>query len=245
MAENKINSMSVLQKKILFTLFCLAVYRIGVHIPTPGVDGLAVSEFFKTKTTGIFGFFNTFTGGALSQFSILALGIMPYISASIIFQLLTSAIPFLESLKKAGEAGRKKISQYTKIATIFLAAIQGYGISSWLASETLSDGRLLVSGGLLGVYSFKFVTVLTLIAGTAFVIWLSDQITEKGIGNGSSMIIFSGIAAGIPSGAANLWQLIVSEQIKFLVAIVIGFHGSRYFCCYLHGSSTKENFNSL
>jgi len=153
-----------LRNKIFFTLICLAVYRIGVHIPTPGVDGAAVSEFFNSQNRGIFGLFNTFSGGALSQFSVLALGIMPYISASIIFQLLTSAVPQLESLKKEGEAGRKKINQYTKYAAVALAVIQGYGMSTWLSSQTLQDGRSLISSGMVGIYYFKFVTILTLVA---------------------------------------------------------------------------------
>lgn len=216
--DNKGNS--VLRNKIFFTLICLAVYRIGVHVPTPGVDGAAVSEFFNSQSRGIFGLFNTFTGGALSQFSVLALGIMPYISASIIFQLLTSAIPYLEALKKEGEAGRKKISQYTKYATILLAIIQGSGISTWLSSQNI-NGRTLISTGMIGAYPFKLVTIVTLVAGTAFVMWLGDQITEKGIGNGSSMIIFTGIAAGIPSGAQRLFELIKTGEIKFLIALLL------------------------
>jgi preprotein translocase subunit SecY len=213
--------MGSLKKKIFFTLICLAVYRIGVHIPTPGVDGAAVSDFFNSQSRGIFGLFNTFSGGALEQFSVLALGIMPYISASIIFQLLTSAVPQLEALKKEGEAGRKKISQYTKYAAMVLAVIQGYGISSWLASESLQDGRVLVSSGMVGIYYFKFVTILTLVAGTAFVMWLGDQITEKGIGNGTSLIIFTGIAAGIPSGAKQLFDLVQTGEFKFALALLL------------------------
>jgi preprotein translocase subunit SecY len=197
------------------------VYRIGVHVPTPGVDGAAVAEFFNSQNRGIFGLFNTFTGGALSQFSVLALGIMPYISASIIFQLLTSAVPYLEALKKEGESGRKKISQYTKYATIVLAIIQGSGISSWLSSQVLSNGRTLISSGTIGIFSFKIVTITTLVAGTAFVMWLGDQITEKGIGNGSSMIIFTGIAASIPSGAQQLFELVRTGEIQFLVVLVL------------------------
>lgn len=210
-----------LRNKIFFTLICLAVYRIGVHVPTPGVDGAAVAEFFNSQNRGIFGLFNTFTGGALSQFSVLALGIMPYISASIIFQLLTSAVPYLEALKKEGESGRKKISQYTKYATIVLAIIQGAGISSWLASQVLSNGRTLISSGMIGIFSFKLVTITTLVAGTAFVMWLGDQITEKGIGNGSSMIIFTGIAASIPSGAQRLFELVRTGEIQFLVVLLL------------------------
>ncbi len=217
--DNKGNNS--LRNKIFFTLICLAVYRIGVHVPTPGVDGAAVAEFFNSQNRGIFGLFNTFTGGALSQFSVLALGIMPYISASIIFQLLTSAVPYLEALKKEGEAGRKKISQYTKYATIVLAIIQGSGISSWLASQVLSNGRTLISSGMIGIFSFKIVTITTLVAGTAFVMWLGDQITEKGIGNGSSMIIFTGIAASIPSGAQRLFELVRTGEIQFLVVLVL------------------------
>ena len=217
--DNKGNNS--LRNKIFFTLICLAVYRIGVHVPTPGVDGAAVAEFFNSQNRGIFCFFNTFTGGALSQFSVLALGIMPYISASIIFQLLTSAVPYLEALKKEGESGRKKISQYTKYATIVLAIIQGSGISSWLASQVLSNGRTLISSGMIGIFSFKIVTITTLVAGTAFVMWLGDQITEKGIGNGSSMIIFTGIAASVPSGAQRLFELVKTGEIKFLVVLVL------------------------
>lgn len=217
--DNKGNNS--LRNKIFFTLICLAVYRIGVHVPTPGVDGAAVAEFFNSQNRGIFGLFNTFTGGALSQFSVLALGIMPYISASIIFQLLTSAVPYLEALKKEGETGRKKISQYTKYATIVLAIIQGSGISSWLASQVLSNGRTLISSGMIGIFSFKIVTITTLVAGTAFVMWLGDQITEKGIGNGSSMIIFTGIAASIPSGAQRLFELVRTGEIQFLVVLVL------------------------
>lgn len=217
--DNKGNSS--LRNKIFFTLICLAVYRVGVHIPTPGVDSSAVAEFFNSQNRGIFGLFNTFTGGALSQFSVLALGIMPYISASIIFQLLTSAVPHLEALKKEGESGRKKISQYTKYATILLAVIQGYGMSTWLAGQTLSSGKTLISSGMIGLYPFKLITIITLVAGTAFVMWLGDQITEKGIGNGTSLIIFSGIAAGIPSAAQHLFELVRSGEMTFIVAVVL------------------------
>ena len=168
--QNSDKKSGSLRNKIFFTLICLAVYRIGVHIPTPGVNGLAVSEFFNSQNRGIFGLFNTFSGGALSQFSIFALGIMPYISASIIFQLLTSAVPHLESLKKEGEAGRKKINEYTRYATVLLAIIQGYGISTWLAGQSTSMGKTLLSTGSLGIFPFQMVTILTLVAGTCFII---------------------------------------------------------------------------
>ena len=167
MAEQNTDSKGLgsLRGKIFFTLICLAVYRIGVHIPTPGVNSVAVQEFFNSQNRGIFGLFNTFSGGALSQFSVFALGIMPYISASIIFQLLTSAVPFLESLKKEGESGRKKINQYTRYATVLLAIIQGYGISSWLASQPATTGQSLLISGAIGIFPFKLVTVITLVAG--------------------------------------------------------------------------------
>ncbi|MBK9323405.1 MAG: preprotein translocase subunit SecY [Bdellovibrionaceae bacterium] len=220
-AVNSIAKNSDLRKRIFFTLMMLAVYRIGVHVPTPGVDGNAVMSFFKAQSQGIFGLFNTFTGGALSQFSIFALGIMPYISASIIFQLLTSAIPFLEALKKEGEQGRRKINQYTRYATVALAIIQGYGISTWLMNSTSPDGHTLVVAPYVGFLPFQIMTVITLTAGTCFIMWLGEQITERGIGNGSSLIIFTGIAASIPSGAHKLWELVTSGEMKAIVAILL------------------------
>ncbi|MGZ3724481.1 MAG: preprotein translocase subunit SecY [Pseudobdellovibrio sp.] len=219
MADNNDNKgLSGLKNKIFFTLICLAVYRVGVHIPTPGVNGAAVQEFFNSQNRGVFGLFNTFSGGALSQFSVFALGIMPYISASIIFQLLSSALPFLESLKKEGEAGRKKINQYTKYATVVLAIVQGYGISTWLASQTTSAGGALLSSGSVGIFPFKIITVITLLAGTCFIMWIADQITERGIGNGSSMVIFVNIAAGMPKGASQLFELLKTGELKVVLA---------------------------
>jgi preprotein translocase subunit SecY len=221
-ADNNDNKgLGSLRNKIFFTLICLAVYRIGVHIPTPGVDGVAVSEFFNSQSRGIFGLFNTFSGGALEQFSVFALGIMPYISASIIFQLLTSAVPYLEALKKEGDAGRKKINQYTKYATVVLAVIQGYGISSWLATQTTQAGATLISSGSIGLFPFKLITVITLVAGTCFIMWLGDQITERGIGNGTSMIIFTGIAAGIPKGAIQLFELVKTGELRVILAAAL------------------------
>ncbi len=215
-----------LVRRILFTLTMLAVYRIGVHVPTPGVDSAAVFSFFSAQNAGILGLFNTFSGGALSQFSIFALGIMPYISASIIFQLLTSAVPYLESLKKEGEAGRKKINQYTRYATVVLCVIQGLAISSMLMSQSAPDGRALVTSSYVGFLPFKIMTVLTLTAGSCFVMWLGEQITERGVGNGSSLIIFTGIAASVLSGAQNLFQLVANKELTIfnvllLVALMI------------------------
>ena len=209
-----------LQKRILFTLGILAVYRVGVHIATPGVDSHAVLSFFQAQSAGIFGLFNTFTGGALSQFSVFALGIMPYISASIIFQLLSSAVPFLESLKKEGEQGRKKINQYTRYATVILAIIQGSAISSWLMGSASPEGKPLVLASHVGFMPFQLITVLTLTAGTCFIMWLGEQITERGIGNGSSLIIFTGIAASIPSGAQRLFALVANDEIP--AAAILG-----------------------
>jgi preprotein translocase subunit SecY len=221
-ADNNDNKgLSGLKNKIFFTLICLAIYRIGVHIPTPGVNGAAVSEFFSSQNRGIFGLFNTFSGGALQQFSVFALGIMPYISASIIFQLLSSAVPHLESLKKEGQAGQKKINEYTKYSTVLLAIIQGYGISTWLASQTTQGGMTLLSSGSLGMFPFRLVTVITLVAGTCFIMWLADQITERGIGNGSSLIIFTGIAAGIPKGTTQLFALLQSGELKIVLALAL------------------------
>ncbi len=208
-----------LRRRILFTLAILAVYRIGVHIPTPGVDGSAVMKFFQAQSGGIFGLFNTFTGGALSRFSVFALGIMPYISSSIIFQLMTSVVPYLEALKKEGEQGRKKINQYTRYGTILLAVIQGYGISSWLMNSTSPGGESLVLAPAVGIIPFRLMTVLTLTAGTAFIMWLGEQITERGIGNGASLIIFAGIAADIPSGATSLWTLVQSNELSGFLAL--------------------------
>ncbi len=206
-----------LRKRILFTLTMLAVYRFGVHIPTPGVDGTTVLKFFQNQG-GIFGLFNTFTGGALNQFSVFALGIMPYISSSIIFQLLTAVVPYFEELKKEGQTGQKKITQYTRYGTIALAFVQGVAISSWLMREGF-QGHPLVTSAYVGFIPFKWMTVLTLMAGTAFIMWLGEQITDRGIGNGSSLIIFAGIAAGIPHGAMGMFTLVKNGEMAPLVAL--------------------------
>jgi preprotein translocase subunit SecY len=210
-----------LTKRILFTLAMLAIYRVGVHVPTPGVDGAAVFSFFQAQSSGIFGLFNTFTGGALSQFSIFALGIMPYISASIIFQLLTSAIPYLEALKKEGEPGRRKINQYTRYATVVLCLIQGYAISSWLMGSTSPDGRPLVTSPVVGFLPFQVMTLATLTAGSCFVMWLGEQITERGIGNGSSLIIFTGIAASVLNGAQQLFTLVKNNEMQVVILLLL------------------------
>jgi preprotein translocase subunit SecY len=212
---------SELKKRIFFTLGMLAIYRIGVHLPNPGVDSAAVMSFFQGKAIGVLGLLNTFSGGALMQFSVFALGISPYISASIIFQLLSSAIPQLENLKKEGDAGRKKLSQYTRYATIVLAIIQGYAISSWLLGQVSPEKKMLVISPYVGFLPFRLMTVITLTAGTAFIMWLGEQITERGIGNGSSLIIFTGIAASVPSGANRLIQLVQNNEISAFVALML------------------------
>jgi len=212
-----------LRHRILFTLFIVVIYRLGVAVPTPGVDGAAVLSFFQGQSGSLFGLFNTFTGGALERFSVFALGIMPYISASIIFQLLQTAVPYLEQLKKEGEHGRKKITQYTRYATVVLAVVQGYAMASWLAGSPTQDGRPIVTTPYFGTpfLSFHLVTILTLTAGTCFIMWLGEQINERGVGNGISIIIFAGIAAAIPSGAVSMWKMIGAGEMTVPLALLV------------------------
>jgi preprotein translocase subunit SecY len=208
-----------LRKRILFSLAMLAIYRFGVHIPTPGVNGTLVLKFFESRG-GIFGLFNTMTGGALNQFSVFALGIMPYISSSIIAQLLTAVVPYLEQLKKEGEHGRKKITQFTRYGTVVLAVVQGYAISSWLLKSQFENQNLVLTN-YVGFVPFQFMTILTLTAGTCFIMWLGEQITDRGLGEGASLIIFAGIAAGIPSGATRLWTLVKNGEMNGLVGLIL------------------------
>lgn len=191
-----------LQKKILFTLGFLALYRIGVHIPIPGVDTAALADFFKGQGGNLFGMFNMFSGGALQNFSVCALGVMPYISASIIAQLLTVVVPHLEQLSKEGDAGRKKITQYTRYGAVALALIQGTMISRSLEGASFSGRALVLNPG----FAWTSLTVLSLAAGTAFIMWLGEQITERGVGNGMSLVIFAGITATIPKVIANTYS---------------------------------------
>ncbi len=188
-----------LKRRLLFLLGALIVYRIGAHIPVPGIDPVTLQELFKAQQGGILGMFNMFSGGALSRFTIFALGIMPYISASIIMQLLTVVVPTLEQLKKEGEAGRRKITQYTRYGTLVLATFQATGISIALESQS---GLVLDPG-----MAFRFTAVVTLVTGTIFLMWLGEQITERGIGNGISLIIFAGIAAGLPRALGGTLEL--------------------------------------
>jgi preprotein translocase subunit SecY len=207
-----------LKKRILFTLALLAVYRVGAHIPTPGIDSQALAAFFQQTQGTLLGFFDMFSGGALSRLTIFALGIMPYISASIILELLTVVVPYLEKLKKEGEQGRKKITQYARYGTIVLSAVQGLGISLGLESMQSPTGALVVPDP---GWSFRLMTVLTLTAGTAFIMWLGEQITERGIGNGISLIIFAGIVARLPSAIVNTFRLMETGELNLLLVIFL------------------------
>ncbi|MEI8384868.1 MAG: preprotein translocase subunit SecY [Nitrosomonadaceae bacterium] len=202
-----------LKRRLWFLVLALVVYRIGAHVPVPGIDPVVLKDLFDSQQSGILGMFNMFSGGALSRFSIFALGIMPYISASIIMQLGTVAFPYLEALKKEGEAGRRKITQYTRYGTLGLALVQGYGISIALQSQA---GLVIQPGPM-----FLMTTVVTLVTGTIFLMWLGEQITERGIGNGISLIIFAGIVAGLPSAIGGTLDLVSTGAMHFLVALGI------------------------
>src|SRR5512145_2140529 len=177
-----------LRKRVLFTLGLLAVYRLGNHVPTPGIDSAALVDFFEQNKGNWFGLVDMFSGGNLAKVTVFALGIMPYISASIILQLLTVVWPYLEKLSKEGELGKRKITQYTRYGTVVLALVQSMGIAVYLERMTLAGGHSIVESPGLG---FKLMTVLTLTTGTAFIMWLGEQITERGIGNGMSLLIFA------------------------------------------------------
>ena len=207
-----------LKKRILFTLGLLIVYRIGVHVPVPGIDAVALGSFFKAAEGTIFGIFNMFSGGAFERLSVFALGIMPYISASIILQLLTVVIPHLEQLKKEGEQGRKKITQYTRYGTVVLSIIQGFGISVGLESMSSPGGSPVV---LLPGWAFRLMTVITLTAGTAFIMWLGEQITERGVGNGISLIIFAGIVCRLPAASVNTVRLLSTGEMGIFAVLIL------------------------
>lgn len=202
-----------LKRRLFFLLGALVVYRIGAHIPVPGIDAAALADLFSKQSGGILGMFNMFSGGALSRFTIFALGIMPYISASIIMQLMAVASPQLEALKKEGEAGRRKITQYTRYGTVVLALFQGLGIAIALESQ---PGLVHEVG-----FLFRLTAVTTLVTGTMFLMWLGEQITERGLGNGISIIIFGGIAAGLPNAIGGLLELVRTGAMHPLSAIFI------------------------
>ena len=194
-----------LRRRLMYTIGMLAVYRVGVYIMVPGVDREAMSEYMRSAQTGFMGMFNMFSGGAIEQLSIFALGIMPYISASIILQLLTVVVPPLERLNKEGEAGRNKINQYTRYGTVLLSIIQGLGISFWLESLNAGEARDVIAGE--GGWAFRLMAVLTLTTGTCFLMWLGERITERGIGNGISLLIYAGIVANLFDALIQTWQL--------------------------------------
>ncbi len=199
--------------RLWFLLGALIVFRVGAHIPVPGIDPVQLETLFNQNSGGILGMFNMFSGGALSRFTIFALGIMPYISASIIMQLLTVVSPQLEAIKKEGESGRRRITQYTRYGTLVLATFQALGIAVALEAQA----GLVIDPGL----AFRFTTVVTLVTGTMFLMWLGEQITERGLGNGISIIIFAGIAAGLPNAIAGLFELVRTGSMHALTAILI------------------------
>ena len=222
-----------LKKRLLFLLGALFVFRIGAHIPVPGIDPAELAKLFQSQQGGILGLFNMFSGGALSRFTIFALGIMPYISASIIMQLMTSVSPQLEALKKEGQAGQRKITQYTRYGTVFLALFQATGISIALESQA----GLVMDPGLM----FRFTTVTTLVTGTMFLMWLGEQVTERGLGNGISIIIFAGIAAGLPSAIAGLLELVRTGAMNPLTALAITVAVAlvTWFVCFVERGQRK------
>jgi preprotein translocase subunit SecY len=212
-----LSKLEELKKRVFFTILMLGIYRVATQVPTPGVDGAALSSFFDGMKGSIFSVFNTFSGGALERFSVLALGIMPYITSSIIFSLLSYSIPALGELQKEPD-GHKKISQYTRYATVLLCFFQGYGLAVGLENIKSPNGLpVVIDPGM----SFRLLTVISLTAGTMFVMWLGEQITERGIGNGISLIIFAGIAAGIPRGIRDTFQLIQNGEMSVVNLLIV------------------------
>jgi preprotein translocase subunit SecY len=209
--------LSELKQRLLFVFGGLIVFRIGTHIPVPGIDPIALAELFKQAQGSIVDLFNMFSGGALSRFSVLALGIMPYISASIIMQLMTTVVPSLEQLKKEGEAGRRKITQYTRYGTVILAVFQAFGIAIALEGQRAGGMPVVIEPGI----GFKFVTVVTLVTGTMFLMWLGEQMTERGIGNGVSLIIFAGIVAGLPRAIGGTLELARTGAFSIPIVLVL------------------------
>jgi preprotein translocase subunit SecY len=206
-----------LRRRVLFTFGMLAVYRVGVAVPTPGIDTVVLGEFFRQQANDLFNLMILMSGGALERFSIFALGIMPYISASIILQLLTVVVPYLERLSKEGELGRRKITQYTRYGTVVLSLVQSFFISIGLQQIEVGGARVVQAGG----WSFQLMTMITLTAGTAFIMWLGEQITERGIGNGISLIIFAGIVAAIPSALTATLDFLRQGELSLLVVVFL------------------------
>ncbi len=207
-----------LRKRVLFTLGLLAVYRLGNHVPTPGINAQSLIDFFEQNRGNWFGLVDMFSGGNLAKVTIFALGIMPYISASIILQLLTVVWPFLEKLSKEGELGRRKITQYTRYGTMLISVVQSFGIAVYLERMTLSNQFKIVDHP---GWGFKFMTVLTLTTGTCFIMWLGEQITERGIGNGMSLIIFAGIVVGFPRAVIDTFQMVQRGELSLLATLIL------------------------
>src|SRR5713226_7745425 len=206
-----------LRNRLFFTLGLLAVYRLGAHIPTPGINTTVLEEIFKQSAGSVLGIFNLFSGGNFRRMTIFALGIMPYITSSIILQLMTVVFPYLERLQKEGELGRRKITQYTRYLTICLAIIQSFSTATLLQSQN-SGGQALVYNPGVG---FTLMTILTLTTGSAFIMWLGEQITQRGIGNGMSLIIFSGIVVGLPRGIRDLWNIATTQQWGPVTGVIL------------------------
>lgn len=235
--SSNVSKLEELKKRVFFTILMLGIYRVATQVPTPGVDGAALSSFFDGMKGSLFSVFNTFSGGALERFSVLALGIMPYITSSIIFSLLSYSIPALGELQKEPD-GHKKISQYTRYATVLLCFFQGYGLAVGLENINSPNGLpIVIDPGM----AFRLMTVITLTAGTMFVMWLGEQITERGIGNGISLIIFAGIAAGIPSGVRDTFNLLQNGEMSLVNLIIVGviMLASFYFIIFVERAFRK------
>ncbi len=225
------------KRRIIFLVLALVVYRLGTHIPVPGINPDALADLFKQNQSGILGMFNMFSGGALERFSVLALGIMPYISAAIIMQLMAVVVPTLEAIKKEGQSGQRKITQYTRYGTVFLALFQAIGISVALESQP----GLVIDPGML----FRFTTIVTLVTGSMFIMWLGEQITERGMGNGISILIFAGIVAGLPSAMGSMLDLVRTDSMSVLSAlfILVLVVAVTYFCVFVESGQRRITVN--
>lgn len=225
------------RRRIIFLVLALVVYRLGTHIPVPGINPDALADLFRQNQSGILGMFNMFSGGALERFSVLALGIMPYISAAIIMQLMAVVVPTLEAIKKEGQSGQRKITQYTRYGTVFLALFQAIGISVALESQP----GLVIDPGML----FRFTTIVTLVTGSMFIMWLGEQITERGMGNGISILIFAGIVAGLPSAMGSMLDLVRTDSMSVLSAlfILVLVVAVTYFCVFVESGQRRITVN--
>lgn len=234
-------SLRELRKRIFFLIGALIVFRIGTFIPVPGIDINVMRELFDQQRTGILGMFNMFSGGALERMSVFALGVMPYISASIIMQLMSVSIPALQQLKKEGESGRRKITQYTRYGTVVLATFQSIGIAIALSGQSSGANALVVNPGT----SFIFTAAITLVTGTLFLMWLGEQITERGIGNGISMLIFAGIVAGLPSAIGNTAELVRTGELNSIIilGLIIGVMGVTFFVVFIERGQRRITVN--